>query len=44
MIQLPRLLDGSMKEIARLEPSALALDMNMAPLSPLAAPQAEPWR
>lgn len=33
MIQLPRLLDGSMKEIARLRPVSVALTLNMSPLS-----------
>lgn len=33
MTLLPRLLDGSMKEVARLEPLGLALTLNMAPLS-----------
>ena len=44
MIQLPRLLDSSMKEIARLEPASLSLNLNMAPLSTatLALPEGQP--
>lgn len=33
MIQLPRLLDKQMQEVARLQPVSLSLDLNMAPLS-----------
>ena len=33
MIQLPRLLDKQMQEVARLHPVSLSLDLNMAPLS-----------
>ena len=32
-VRLPRLLDGSMKELARLNPASLSLDENLAPLS-----------
>ncbi|MGN0970884.1 MAG: phage tail protein, partial [Aristaeellaceae bacterium] len=32
-VRLPRLLDGSMQELARLNPASLSLDENLAPLS-----------
>ncbi|MGN1021625.1 MAG: phage tail spike protein [Aristaeellaceae bacterium] len=32
-VRLPRLLDGSMKELARLNPATLSLDENLSPLS-----------
>lgn len=33
MIKLPRLLNSSMQEVARLEPSSLSIELKMAPLS-----------
>ena len=32
-VRLPRLLDGSMKELARLNPVSLSMDENLSPLS-----------
>ena len=42
-VRLPRLLDGSMKELARLNPVSLSLDENLSPLSTaeMALPEGE---